>query len=304
MIIQNIHGMLLLDKPSGISSNQVLQKIKHMFCIKKAGYVGTLDPLATGLLPIFFGESTKISEYFSNSKKKYYTVAKLGETTTTYDSEGIVLKSRKVNFSKLELLKVLHILRYKNTQVIPSYSAVKYKGRPLYTYARRNVSVPKMIRSIQINQLNCIKYNNQFIKLEIVCSKGTYIRSIINDLGELLGCGAHIVELRRLKVHNYSIMHAITFKHLNYLFQKYYKNAYFYKFYEYLIPFKQLFFQLPEVICTNNIIIKHIKNINYFFNINISQIFRITFYHKSTIFVIGRIDQTGKCISCRLLNIS
>lgn len=302
MFKKDIHGILLFDKPSGISSNKILQKIKKIFCAKKAGYIGTLDPLATGLLPIFFGESTKLSEYFTDSKKCYYTVAKFGETTNTYDAEGIVLKSRKVEFSKLKLLQALNTLKKRTTQIVPSFSAVKYKGQPLYSYARKKRYTPTIIRNIKIYKLHCINYDHKFIELEIVCSKGTYIRSLIHDLGEILKCGAHVTILRRLKVNTYSIMNAITLKQLNYIIQKYHENKYHVILCNFLIPMKNFFLKLPEVICTHDNTIHHMKNINYFFSKNVPKIFRITMKNNSTIFAIGRIDKTGKCIAYKLLN--
>lgn len=303
MFKKDIHGMLLFDKPAGISSNKILQIIKRMFHVKKAGYIGTLDPLATGLLPICFGESTKFVEYFTNSKKYYYTKAKLGEITDTYDAEGVKLEYREVKFSKLELLQALEKLKKKTIQTVPNYSAVKYKGRPLYAYARKNIFIPSITRNIKIYKLNCIKYSNKFIELEIICSKGTYIRSLIHDLGQILQCGAHIVALRRLKIENYSIAHTITLKQLHYIIYKYHQNEYYRILFNFLIPVKKLFFQLPEVICDNYNFIHNQNKIGYCFSADIPRIFRMTIHNDSTIFAIVRTNKTGQCISYKLLNI-
>lgn len=301
MCKNDIHGIFLLDKPTGISSNKILQKVKKIFCAKKAGYIGTLDPLATGLLPICFGESTKFSEQLTHSKKCYYTIAKFGEVTSTYDTEGIVLNSRKVKFSTRQLYEALRKLQKQTVQIAPIYSAIKYQGRPLYRYARKNIVTPKITRNIKIYKLHCVTYNYQFITLKITCSHGTYIRRLVHDLGKLLTCGAHVISLRRLQVSDYKITNAITLKKLHTIIKKYPLYIYRSILLKLLIPTQTTFLQLPEVICSDYHAIHDIKNRIFFLNNNTPQIFRITIQNDNSIFIIGKIDRIGKLILCKVL---
>ncbi|CAL4043021.1 tRNA pseudouridine synthase B [Buchnera aphidicola (Takecallis arundicolens)] len=303
MYKNNVNGMLLFDKPKGISSNYILQKVKKIFCAKKAGYIGTLDPLATGLLPICFGESTKFVEQINNSKKCYYVVAKLGEVTATYDSQGVILNTKKVQFSYLDLYSSLHILKKRIVQIVPIYSAIKYRGRALYKYARKNISIPKITRNIRIYKLRCIEYNNTFITLKITCSKGTYVRRLVHDLGVLLKCGAHVISLRRLRVSSYKITRAITLHQLNTVVKKYPSNISHHILLKFLIPVQALFFTLPEMICSDYNSIHDIKNRIYFFNSDTPKFFRITIQNNNKMFILGKINQIGQLILCKLLNI-
>ncbi|CAL4323384.1 tRNA pseudouridine(55) synthase TruB [Buchnera aphidicola] len=200
---RNVHGLLLLDKPKGVSSNYILQKVKRIFHAKKAGYTGTLDPLATGMLPICFGETTKFSHYLTDSQKKYHVVAKLGEKTTTSDSCGALLEKRSVSFSLIQLHASINELTGLIDQIPSMYSAIKYHGKPLYKYARQGLTINRKMRKIFIYKIDLINYANNVIELYVHCSKGTYIRTLIEDLGEKLGCGAHITFLRRLQVASY-----------------------------------------------------------------------------------------------------
>lgn len=214
------NGVLLVDKPSGLSSNNVLQKIKKLFSIKKAGHTGSLDPLATGMLPICFGEATKFAQYSINSDKHYRVIAKLGESTTTFDSDGRITKTRSIIFTDNEFERALNHFKGKIKQLPPLYSAIKYKGIPSYKYARKGIHIPRINRIVVIYQLKCINRSKNFFELEIKCSKGTYIRTIIDDLGELLGCGAHVTLLRRLQVGCYPISKMIALNTLYSLTKK------------------------------------------------------------------------------------
>lgn len=197
---RNVNGFLLLDKPQGMSSNNVLQKVKVIFNAKKAGYIGTLDPLATGMLPICFGEATKFSHYLSESDKYYNVVAKLGEKTSTSDSDGVILRKRPIIFTSLELSLALKELTGLINQTPSMYSAIKYKGLPLYKYARKGINIKRNIRRVFIYKITLIEQKDNWIELNVHCSKGTYIRTLIEDLGEKLFCGAHVITLRRLKI--------------------------------------------------------------------------------------------------------
>ena len=213
---RDVHGVLLLDKPQGMTSNDALQKVKRLFNAKKAGHTGALDPLATGMLPICFGEATKFSQYLLDSDKRYRVIAKLGERTDTSDADGQIISTRSVNITQSQIDEALTHFRGDILQVPTMFSALKYQGKPLYEYARQGIVIEREARPITI-------YDNQFIQydstkheltLEIHCSKGTYIRTIIDDLGELLGCGAHVIYLRRLQVSNYPIDNMITLDEL------------------------------------------------------------------------------------------
>lgn len=210
---RNVNGLLLLDKPKGLSSNSILQKVKLIFNAKKAGYIGTLDPLATGILPICFGETTKFSNYLNEFDKHYHVIAKLGEKTSTSDADGILLIKRPVLFTPLSLISALKELTGLISQIPSMYSAIKYNGTPLYKYARKGINIKRKARNVFIYEIKLINQKNNQIELKIHCSKGTYIRTLIEDLGEKLLCGAHVISLRRLKVglFSYSNLVKISF---------------------------------------------------------------------------------------------
>ncbi|PPI88612.1 tRNA pseudouridine(55) synthase TruB [Candidatus Pantoea edessiphila] len=222
----NINGILLLDKPNGISSNYALQKIKHIFNSNKVGYTGTLDPLATGMLPICFGEATKFSQYLINANKRYLVIARLGKRTDTADAYGNVLKENLINFTKQNLYTVLESFKGVISQVPPMFSAIKYKGCPLYKYARKGIVIKRDSRLITIYELKIIKYIDDELELEISCSKGTYIRTLIEDIGEKLGCSAHVAALRRLQVAHCSINKMITLDQINNLYSVFIKTGF------------------------------------------------------------------------------
>ena len=200
---RDIHGVFLLDKPQGMSSNDIMQKVKRIFQANKAGHTGALDPLATGMLPICLGEATKFSQFLLDADKRYLVTAKLGERTDTSDAEGQIVESRDVNVKTPEILTALEQFRGNILQVPTMFSALKYNGKPLYEYARQGITVEREARPITIFELNFIEYNAPYLTLEVHCSKGTYIRTLVDDLGEALGCGAHVTMLRRTAVADY-----------------------------------------------------------------------------------------------------
>lgn len=217
---RDVHGVLLLDKQQGASSNDVLQKVKRLYNANRAGHTGALDPLATGMLPICLGEATKFSQYLLDSDKRYRVIARLGQRTDTSDADGQVVEESPVTFTAAELASALESFRG-NTQQIPSmYSALKYQGKKLYEYARQGIEVPREARPITVYELLFIRHEGDELELEIHCSKGTYIRTIIDDLGEKLGCGAHVIYLRRLAVSRYPIERMITLEQLQALVQQ------------------------------------------------------------------------------------
>ena len=200
---RDIHGVFLLDKPQGMSSNDIMQKVKRIFQANKAGHTGALDPLATGMLPICLGEATKFSQFLLDADKRYLVTAKLGERTDTSDAEGQIVESRDVNVKTPEILTALEQFRGNILQVPTMFSALKHNGKPLYEYARQGITVEREARPITIFELNFIEYNAPYLTLEVHCSKGTYIRTLVDDLGETLGCGAHVTMLRRTAVADY-----------------------------------------------------------------------------------------------------
>ncbi|AKG69520.1 tRNA pseudouridine(55) synthase TruB [Serratia fonticola] len=217
---RDIHGVLLLDKPQGLSSNDALQKVKRIYNANRAGHTGALDPLATGMLPICLGEATKFSQYLLDSDKRYRVIARLGQRTDTSDADGQIVQERPVNFTQAQLDTALDTFRGNIQQVPSMYSALKYQGKKLYEYARQGIEVPREARSITVYELQFIRWEGDELELEIHCSKGTYIRTITDDLGELLGCGAHVIYLRRLQVAKYPIARMITLEQLNALVEQ------------------------------------------------------------------------------------
>ncbi len=200
---RDIHGVFLLDKPQGMSSNDIMQKVKRIFQANKAGHTGALDPLATGMLPICLGEATKFSQFLLYADKRYLVTAKLGERTNTSDAEGQIVETRDVKVKIPEILTALEQFRGDILQVPTMFSALKHNGKPLYEYARQGITVEREARPITIFELNFIEYNAPYLTLEVHCSKGTYIRTLVDDLGEVLGCGAHVTMLRRTAVADY-----------------------------------------------------------------------------------------------------
>lgn len=196
-----LDGIVLIDKPLGLSSNAALQKTKRIFNARKAGHTGSLDPLATGVLPICFGEATKISAFLLDSDKRYTTTIQLGQTRSTGDMEGEVLETRPAPKLSTELIEeVLGSFRGDVAQIPPMHSALKHEGTPLYKLARKGISVERKVRHIKIHELLNLGFTEDTLTLDVHCSKGTYIRTLAQDIGEALGCGAHLIDLRRTEV--------------------------------------------------------------------------------------------------------
>ena len=211
---RQVHGVLLLDKPIGYSSNQALQKVKWLYQAAKAGHTGTLDPLATGALPICFGEATKFSHYLLNANKAYIATLKLGVTTTTGDVEGEVLSTKPVSYSQAQLAQVLKAFEGDIMQTPPMYSALKHEGKALYEYARDGIEIERKARSVNIQSIQILNTDAHEISLHVRCSKGTYIRTLAEDIGNALGCGAHLIGLRRTETAHYDVSDAVTLEDL------------------------------------------------------------------------------------------
>jgi len=210
-LFRPLDGILLLDKPPGLSSNQALQRVRHLFRAEKAGHTGSLDPLATGLLPVCFGEATKIAGHLLGNGKAYETLAQLGATTDTDDADGVVLIERPVSqLTRSQIEQALLPLVGRIRQRPPIYSALKQGGEPLYAKARRGEVIDVPEREVEVEAIECLGMAADTLRLHITCGSGTYVRSLVRDLGETLGCGAHVKTLRRLWVDPFRVPRMYT----------------------------------------------------------------------------------------------
>lgn len=212
---REVNGVLVLDKQPGMSSNDALQRVKHIFHAAKAGHTGSLDPLATGVLPLCFGEATKLSQYLLDSDKRYWTTVLLGVRTDSGDADGKVIRERPVvGVTAVRIEAALQRFIGEIDQVPSMFSAVKHQGQPLYKLARQGIEVERKARRITVFECRMVAFRDTEFDLEIHCSKGTYVRSIAEELGEDLGCGAHVTALRRLKAGPFSVEDLVTMEHL------------------------------------------------------------------------------------------
>jgi tRNA pseudouridine55 synthase len=209
-----VHGVLLIDKPVGMSSAQALAKAKWLLNAQKAGHTGTLDPFATGLLPLCFGEATKFAQDLLDADKTYETVVHLGITTDTGDTEGTILAQKTVDVTVAQIESVLEQFRGPISQVPPMHSALKRDGKPLYEYARAGITLEREARNVTIHQLDLLAYDAPMLRLRVACSKGTYIRVLGEDIGAALGCGAHLSALRRTVIGALDVSSALTLDQL------------------------------------------------------------------------------------------
>jgi len=205
-----VHGVLLLDKPEGVSSTYALGVAKRLLNAEKAGHTGTLDPFATGLLPLCFGEATKFAQDLLDADKIYEATVHLGVTTTTADTEGDIVETKSVDLTPEQIELVLQQFRGEIKQVPPMHSALKRDGKPLYEYAREGVVLEREAREVAIHALELVEFNSPYLKIRVHCSKGTYIRVLGEDIGRALGCGAHLIALRRTGVGTLDLERSIT----------------------------------------------------------------------------------------------
>lgn len=241
-----INGVLLLNKPSGISSNTALQQVKRLFHAEKAGHTGSLDPLATGLLPICLGEATKFSQFLLDHDKAYHVVAKLGIRTDTFDAEGAIISQASVaDYTLAELDQAFDAFRGESQQVPSMFSALKHQGQPLYKLARQGREVERPARPIRIDQLDVLSYekHKHLLEFHVHCSKGTYIRSLVDDFGMQLGCAAHVVKLHRTAVGHFQAaqMHDLS------LLKAHYKENDMTALDCYLLPITETVNHLPQL---------------------------------------------------------
>jgi tRNA pseudouridine55 synthase len=210
----SVDGVLLLNKPVGLTSNSALQRVKRLFAAAKAGHTGTLDPFASGLLPLCFGQATKFSSYALHGDKVYRAVLKLGTTTTTGDPEGEIVEIRPVDASRESVMQVLPQFTGTILQTPPMYSALKLRGKPLYKYARAGIQVEREPRQVRIFKLDLESLHDNLLTIIVHCSAGTYIRTLAEDIGHSLGCGAHLIVLERIANGPFSIGQSINLQTL------------------------------------------------------------------------------------------
>ena len=232
-----VNGVLLLDKPPGLSSNAALQSARRLYNAAKAGHTGTLDPLATGLLPLCFGEATKFAGELLEADKTYVATVCLGITTDTADAEGQVLATKAVNVSQTELEAVLRRFTGEIMMVPPMYSALKRDGKPLYEYARQGIELERSARRVTIQSIELHDFAGDLFSITVACSKGTYIRTLAEDVGAALGCGAHLTALRRIRIGRLQLEQAISLNELDLLLPQ--------RRTELLLPVDALLDQLP-----------------------------------------------------------
>jgi tRNA pseudouridine55 synthase len=211
---RRVDGVLLLDKPRGLTSNAALQRAKRLFNAEKAGHTGTLDPLASGLLPVCFGIATRFAQFLLDAPKRYVATVRFGATTATQDAEGEVTVTKPVLFARGDLEATLRRFTGSIVQTPPAHSALKFEGRPHYDYARRGIDVPRTPREITIHALELLDWTPPDATLAVSCSKGTYVRTLAADLGDALGCGAHLGALQRTASGGFDIADAVTLEAL------------------------------------------------------------------------------------------
>ncbi|TNF88051.1 MAG: tRNA pseudouridine(55) synthase TruB [Gammaproteobacteria bacterium] len=214
---RDIDGILILDKPAGISSNHALQQVRRLYRARKAGHCGSLDPLATGVLPVCLGQATRFSSYLLGASKTYRACAMLGRITTTGDSEGEVIASRPVNVSREQVEAVLPRFIGAIEQVPPMYSAIRHEGRRLYQLAREGRQVERKPRGVEVYSLELLSFDHDSFEFEVCCSKGTYVRTLAEDIGNALDCGAHLTALRRGAVGQLMLKDAVSVDRLQQL---------------------------------------------------------------------------------------
>lgn len=299
-----INGVLLLDKTTGISSNDILQKVKRLYFAEKAGHTGALDPLATGMLPICLGEATKFSQFLLDSDKRYRVIAKLGQRTDTSDSDGQVVETRPVNVQRETLLTHIASFQGQTWQVPSMFSALKHQGKPLYEYARQGIDVAREARKINVYEITLHRFEGDEVEMEVHCSKGTYIRTIVDDLGERLGCGAHVTMLRRIGVANYPYQSMVTLEQLNALVEQAQgeESEKYQRLDELLLPMDTAVQDLPEVNLIAELahMVQHGQAVQVF-GAPTEGLVRMTEGEQRRFLGVGQIDQDGKVAPKRLV---
>lgn len=295
--VRNISGIVVLDKANGLSSNAALQEVKRLYEANKAGHAGSLDPLATGVLPVCLGEATKVSQFLLDSDKRYRTRIKLGIRTDTGDSEGsIIERNEGISVSRKAIERALTKFKGEVEQVPPMHSAIKMNGVPLYKLARKGITVEREPRLVTLYQICLVEFVNSELELEISCSKGTYIRTIADDLGQELGCGAHVIELRRTQAGVFTEKDSISAEEL--VLEK--ENRGLDKIDQFLIPMDRAIQDLPEVNLPS-ITASHVKNGQAVLVRHLPKNGLVRMYEDEQFIGIGSIDDDGKVAPRRLI---
>lgn len=235
-----MNGVLIVDKPSGPTSHDVVMMVKKRLGARKVGHIGTLDPLATGVLPLCINDATRLARFLEDGKKEYLATIKLGQTTDTYDSAGKIIANKDTaSLNKSDIVSTIDSFKGKIQQIPPMFSAVKMNGIPLYKLARGHVEVERKPRDVEIYSIEIMDITSPFIVIHAVCSKGTYIRSLAFDIGRKLGCGAHLVSLRRLKSGPFSMENSVSVDVLKHTEKDILTNN--------IIPVERLFANIPDI---------------------------------------------------------
>lgn len=294
-----VNGILVLDKPVGITSNAALQRVKRAFKARKAGHTGNLDPLASGLLPVCLGEATKLSAFLLDADKYYRGVCKLGVRTATADAEGDVIETRPVGaIAETTVRRTLDEFVREIEQIPPMHSAVKHQGQPLYRLAHKGQEVERKPRRVTIHSLELVRFEGDEVEIDVHCSKGTYIRTLAEDIGERLGCGAHLAQLRRTGVGPFTLEGAITLEEVEALAEEEGLEALDQR----LLPLEQALADWPALELS--------ENLTFFVRqgqpVLVPQAPTqgwVRLFHEQRFFGVGRILDDGRVAPKRLLNL-
>ncbi|MCK5867540.1 MAG: tRNA pseudouridine(55) synthase TruB [Mycoplasmataceae bacterium] len=293
---RNVHGILLLDKRLGVSSNRALQEVRRLFNANKAGHTGSLDPLATGLLPLCFGEATKVSTMMLDDNKRYQVVVKLGVMTDTGDSEGQIIEQKPVpKLTSIEIDRCLQHFMGEIAQVPPMYSALKQNGKKLYELCREGKVVERKARQITIFKLNLLAVTTDTLTLDVACSKGTYIRSLAEDIGHYFGCGGTVIELRRTRSGQFNIADALTIEQLQAMGVEQLNQC--------LLAVDEPLSDIPKLELSSQqaVLIKHGQQIEY----NPQSIQgAVRMYHEQLFLGLGEMLLNGKLIPKKIFNLA
>jgi len=293
--VNNISGVLLLNKPIGISSNGALQTIKKIYNAKKAGHTGSLDPKASGMLPICFGEATKFSQYLLNAKKHYYARIKLGCISSTGDSEGEIVECGKVpELTQSYIESILEGFKGKQEQIPPMYSAIKQNGKPLYKLARAGIEVERKVREIEIYKISLINFTNDELLIDVVCSKGTYIRTLAESIGKSFETGAYLLELMRYGVGDFQEQ-MYTLEEIKDIADKGLSNLY-----DLLLPIDSMLSNMPSISLMQDQADLVLNGVAINVDIGLEGLFRLMLNNRHFI-GIGKILSEGKLAPIRLL---
>lgn len=294
---RNINGIVVLDKAKGLSSNAALQEVKNIYGANKAGHTGSLDPLATGVLPLCLGEATKVSQFLLDSDKKYRARIKFGIRTDSGDSDGVVIESQdSFKLNRKEVAREVKRFEGEIEQLPPMYSALKVNGVPLYKIARRGETVERKLRKVTVYSIEITEFDGDELEIEIACSKGTYVRTIADDLGQALGCGAHIIALRRLQAGVFTEADCVTADFLNHERQEFGIE----RIDALLIPMDKAVIDLPEVILPS-ITASSVKNGQAVLVRHLPEQGLVRLYEEEQFIGIGSIDDDGKVAPKRLI---